>query len=475
MIHGIMKEDVWISDPSQIKEEFLKFFNENLVTPVSLDEVKNAVWDCDSSKAPGPDGFSFAFVNKYWDYFEVDILEYVNIFLDTGSLPHGSNSSFFTLIPKVSNPIFIKDFRPISLISVHYKIIAKILANRLAKVIDKIVSHEESTFIAGSQILDALILNEIVECSKWRSWIRACLSSSRALVLINGSRTSEFSIKCGLRQGDPLLPFLFILVMEGLHNALSTAVSSGLIRSVKLGSPEVTISHLFYADDVIITTEWNDNDLDNIIRVLQVFYLASGLKINILKSNIYGIGVSDVDVSSMDNNSGCASGGVGGCYRTRTRSGLTLSKLYRVRKNWSRPNLGAQNSADLLDMLVEISYTETNEVEDTFVWSLGTDGSFSIKDARFTIDSKILPSLAPSTVWDKNIPQKVNLFIWRLILDRLPHKLNLSSYGIDIQAISCFSCNGNVESLNHMFTECNIAKDIWMLVRKWCDILMRSS
>nr|GEV54583.1 transposon TX1 uncharacterized [Tanacetum cinerariifolium] len=112
--------------------------HDSFKTHVTLDEVKNAVWDCGSSKAPGPDGFSFAFVKKYWDDIKVDILEYVNIFLDTGLFPHGSNSSFFTLILKLINPIFIKDFRPISLIGVHYKIIAKILANSLAKVIDKI-------------------------------------------------------------------------------------------------------------------------------------------------------------------------------------------------------------------------------------------------------------------------------------------------------------------------------------------------
>ncbi|GKF13961.1 putative RNA-directed DNA polymerase, eukaryota, reverse transcriptase zinc-binding domain protein, partial [Tanacetum coccineum] len=96
--------------------------------------------------------------------------------------------------------------------------------------------------------------------------------------------------------------------MKGLHNALFTAISSDLISGVKFDSPKVTLSHLFYADDVIITTEWNANDLDNIIRVLQVFYLASGLKLNIQKSNVYGIGVSDVDVSSMVSNSGCALG-----------------------------------------------------------------------------------------------------------------------------------------------------------------------
>ncbi|GJY20142.1 putative RNA-directed DNA polymerase, eukaryota, reverse transcriptase zinc-binding domain protein [Tanacetum coccineum] len=163
------------------------------------------------------------------------------------------------------------------------------------------------------------------------SFQRACLSSSRASVLVNGSPTSEFSIKRGLRQGDPLSPFLFILVMEGLHNALSIAVSSGLIRGVKFGSPEVTISHLFYVDDVIITTEWNANDLDNIIRVLQVFYLASGLKINIQKSNIYGIGVSDVDVASMASYSGCASGSFSFTYlRLPIGSNMSLTSSWQV-------------------------------------------------------------------------------------------------------------------------------------------------
>ncbi|GJU96521.1 hypothetical protein Tco_1321277 [Tanacetum coccineum] len=247
---------------------------DSLKTHVSLDEVKNAVWDCGSSKAPDPNGFSFAFVKKYWDDIKVDILEYVNIFLDTGSLPHGSNSSFFTLIPKVSNPIFIKYFCLISLIGIHYKIIAKILANRIGKVIDKIVSHEQSAFIVGRQILDGpLILSDIVEWFKKVVNLQACLSLSRASVLVNGSPTSEFSIKRSLKQGDHLSPFIFILVIEGLHNALSTAVSSGLIRGVKFG-----------------------------------LLLSFEFKINIHKSNFYGIGVSDVDVSSMASNSGCASG-----------------------------------------------------------------------------------------------------------------------------------------------------------------------
>ncbi|GJW51044.1 hypothetical protein Tco_0092395 [Tanacetum coccineum] len=171
----ILHDGVWISYPLLIKEAFLKYYKEkfqahdsqvvfspmihstsltsldrdSLETHFSLDEIKIVVWDCGSNKSPGPDGFSFAFIKKYWDLIKMDIFEFVNSFFVSGSMPQGANSSFFMLIPKTSNPISIKGFRPISLIGIHYKIIAKVLANRLSKVIDKVVSKEQSAFIYG--------------------------------------------------------------------------------------------------------------------------------------------------------------------------------------------------------------------------------------------------------------------------------------------------------------------------------------
>ncbi|GKD32880.1 RNA-directed DNA polymerase, eukaryota, partial [Tanacetum coccineum] len=180
MINGIMVEGNWITNPCLIKDAFLQFYKrkfqaqdsqvmfsnlphshslncmdrETLERQVTLEEIKEAVWDCGSSKAPGPDGYSFAFVKKYWGTIQKDLYDFVNLFFASCVMPNGANSSFFTLIPKVNNPTLITDFRPISLIGIHYKIIAKILANRLSKVIDKIVSKEQSAFIAGRQILD---------------------------------------------------------------------------------------------------------------------------------------------------------------------------------------------------------------------------------------------------------------------------------------------------------------------------------
>ncbi|GKC32315.1 RNA-directed DNA polymerase, eukaryota [Tanacetum coccineum] len=101
---------------------------------------------------------------------------------------------------------------------------------------------------------------------------------------------------------------------------------------------------------------------------------------------------------------------------------------------------------------------------------MANDGTFSVGDTRCLIDSKILPTLATLTSWDKTLPRKVNILIWRLALDRLPHRLNLSARGMDIPSISCSLCNGNVKSSSHIFFDCDFAKEVWRLIRIWCDI-----
>ncbi|GJV59117.1 hypothetical protein Tco_1465217, partial [Tanacetum coccineum] len=118
-----------------------------LESMVSMDDIKMAVWDCGSQKAPGPNGYSFMFIKKFRDLLKHDIQSFVVLFFSTGTFPKGSNSAFITLIPKVSNPLFIKEYRPISLIGIHYKIVAKILANRLSKVTKSIISPEQTAFI----------------------------------------------------------------------------------------------------------------------------------------------------------------------------------------------------------------------------------------------------------------------------------------------------------------------------------------
>lgn len=132
-----------------------------------MEEIKDAVWSCGSDRASGPDGFTFWFIKRFLELIKKYVCSFVDEFYSSSVIPFGCNSSFFTLIPKKDGPIFIKDYRPISLIGVQYKIITKLLANRLRVVIDCIISPEQFAFVKGRQILDGpFLVNEIIDWYK---------------------------------------------------------------------------------------------------------------------------------------------------------------------------------------------------------------------------------------------------------------------------------------------------------------------
>nr|GFC48885.1 RNA-directed DNA polymerase, eukaryota [Tanacetum cinerariifolium] len=153
-----MHEGVWLSDPKDIIEAFLNFYKKK--------------FSCHDSQVSFPSFMPAHCLNAsdqdlleaVVSMEEIKTAEFVVGFFSSGKFPQGVNSAFITLIPKVSNPLFIKDDTPISLIGLHYKIVAKILSNRLSKVIDSIISPEQSAIISGRQILDGpLILSEIID------------------------------------------------------------------------------------------------------------------------------------------------------------------------------------------------------------------------------------------------------------------------------------------------------------------------
>ncbi|GJV24551.1 RNA-directed DNA polymerase, eukaryota, reverse transcriptase zinc-binding domain protein [Tanacetum coccineum] len=141
---------------------------DELEREVKIEEIKTAVWNCGTDKSPGPDGFTFDFYRQFWSSIDKDVYAAVNHFFINGDIPAGCNLSFIALIPKVPDANLVKDFRPISLIGSIYKIIAKILTNRLINVLGDIVSEVQSAFVAGRQMLDdPFILNEVLHwCSK---------------------------------------------------------------------------------------------------------------------------------------------------------------------------------------------------------------------------------------------------------------------------------------------------------------------
>ncbi|GJV02167.1 RNA-directed DNA polymerase, eukaryota, reverse transcriptase zinc-binding domain protein [Tanacetum coccineum] len=140
--------------------------------------------------------------------------------------------------------------------------------------------------------------------NKWCDWIQKCLRSSRGSILINGSPTKEFSFFKGLKQGDPLSPFLFILIMESLHLSFQRVVDVDLFKGINL-SPLVNLSHMFYADDAVFVGQWCDDNINTLVHVLECFFRASGLRINMCKSKIMGVNVGDDKIKAAALKLGC--------------------------------------------------------------------------------------------------------------------------------------------------------------------------
>nr|GEW81979.1 RNA-directed DNA polymerase, eukaryota, reverse transcriptase zinc-binding domain protein [Tanacetum cinerariifolium] len=142
---------------------------EDLERMVSKEEIKSAVWDCGVDKSRGPDEFTFGFYRRYWSMLESDVVDAVSYFFNHGKFPKGGNSSFIALIPKLQDAKLVKYFRPISLIGSLYKIIAKVLSNRLVGVLGGLVNEVQLAFVSDRQILDGPEANidTIVNALKW--------------------------------------------------------------------------------------------------------------------------------------------------------------------------------------------------------------------------------------------------------------------------------------------------------------------
>nr|GEX76534.1 transposon TX1 uncharacterized [Tanacetum cinerariifolium] len=233
---------------------------DELEREVTIEEIKTAVWNCGTDKPSGPDGFTFDFYRQLWSTIDKDVYAAVNNFFINGDIPAGCNSSFIALISKVPDANLVKDFRPISLIGSIYKIIAKILTNRLINVLGDIVSEVQSAFVAGRKILDGpFILNEVLHwCSK---------KKQKSLI------------------------FKRVVVV-------------GLFKGINLNH-SLCLSHMFYADDAIFMGQWSDANITTLIHVLECFFHASGLKINMCKSKIMGVNVEGSYVNQADVKLGC--------------------------------------------------------------------------------------------------------------------------------------------------------------------------
>lgn len=370
-ISGLEVKGEWITKPALVKREILRHFREHfsedcssrpsllcdnvnqltedmgdkLIQPFSKEEIKRAAFDCGKDKAAGPDGFNFHFVQEFWELLEEDFIKILFEFYDTGFISPECGLSFITLVPKCKNPTSMKEYRPINLIGMVNKVISKLLANRIKEAMGEVISESQSAFLKDRYILDGpLVVNEVLAWLKrkdkkafllkidfekaydnvnwgflismleqmnfpprWCMWVLGSLKAARSSVLVNGSPTFEFGCQKGLRQGDPLSPFLFLVVMEALSLTIKKAINLGDFKGIELDNEGMIISHLLYADDALILGNWSSENVFNLARLLRCFHICSGLKININKSNLYGVGSNNEETEMLAGTLGCKS------------------------------------------------------------------------------------------------------------------------------------------------------------------------
>ncbi|XP_062094228.1 uncharacterized protein LOC133800288 [Humulus lupulus] len=262
----------------------------DLIKPFFSQDVKTTMFSIKAVKSPGPDGFGAGFFKSLWSVIGKEVSIAVLEFFDTDYIPKSLNNTILTLIPKVSHPKNATEYRSIACCNTLYKCISKILCNRLTSILPKLVNQNQGAFVKNRSLAhNVLILQDLlkgynrkrisprclmkIDISKaydsidWDflenllnaykfpgrfiRWIMICLRGSSYCILMNGQLQGSFKGGKGLRQGDPISPLLFVLVMEYLTRAFHGAAKDKKFRFHPL-CKSLNITNLCFADDLLL-------------------------------------------------------------------------------------------------------------------------------------------------------------------------------------------------------------------------------
>lgn len=248
-------------------------------------------------------------------------------FFEEGSMDQSHNYTNLCLIPKITTPTSMMEFRPISLCNVSYKIISKILVSRLKQHLSGIITENQAAFIPGRMITDIIIISHEVfhalKAKKRQSkyymtlktyitkaydrlelsfleetmgqigfnekgiqWIMQCVTTVSYSMLVNGVPKGFIRPTRGIRQGDPLSPYLFILCAEVFSHMMNMAEKKKKLQGIKISNRIPNITHLLFADDSLFFTLANDKSCKAIKEVLSKYEAVSGQAVNLMKSSI---------------------------------------------------------------------------------------------------------------------------------------------------------------------------------------------
>jgi hypothetical protein len=293
--------------------------NSELLRVFTAEEIKEALFQMAPFKAPGPDGLNAYFFQKNWSTMGEEVCGVLLGILNSRVMPSSLNMTHVALIPKKNNPTSVTEFRPISLCNVLYKIISKVLANRLKKILPSIIDPTQSAFIPGRLITDNVLaayetlhmMNSGMKGKKsymavkldmskaydrvewgfleavmgrmgfdgrWISLVMMCVKTVRYSILVNGAPCGLITPSRGIQQVDPISPYLFLICAEALSAMLTQANMDGRLNGVPTSRRGPILSHLFFADDSLLFCRANLCQWNHLTSILQMYEEASGTK-----------------------------------------------------------------------------------------------------------------------------------------------------------------------------------------------------
>jgi hypothetical protein len=302
--------------------------NLQLIAPFENKEVKDGLFQMFPTKAPGTDGFLAHFFQRNWDLCGEEVTSAVIRVLRGEGDPATINDTIIVLIPKVANAEDLCQYRPISLCNVIYKIASKVVANRLKLILPEIISEEQSAFVPGRLITDNIItayeylhfmkrkraldlrccalkldMKKAYDRVEWEylrtimaqlgfhwAWIEMVMTLVTIVsfsVLLNGVGLEKFTPSRGMRQGDLISPYLFLLEAKGLSCLLKSKIQSSNLKGIMVAPSAPMVSHLLFADDNLLFFKANRENSQEIRDALHVYCQALGQQVNMDKSSIH--------------------------------------------------------------------------------------------------------------------------------------------------------------------------------------------
>ncbi|CAH1453519.1 unnamed protein product [Lactuca virosa] len=281
-----------------------------MVRPIEDEEIKHAIFDIGNDKAPGPDGFTSTFFKKAWHIVGIEVCKAVKEFFLNGQLLQAVNHTILALLPNVEVPNTMKDFCPISCCNVIYKCIKKTIVTRMAPSLHKLVDMNQSTFITGRAITDNILLSQelmqgytrkhrsprcalkvdiqkVYDTVNWNfleqilwgfgfhhrmiQWIMKCVSTTSFSIRINGENKGYFMWKKGLRQGDPMSPYLFTLIMEVFNLMIKRRIQQSPKHKYQWRCGKQKLTHLYFVDGLLIFSHGSIQAIQVVKDSLQEF------------------------------------------------------------------------------------------------------------------------------------------------------------------------------------------------------------